>query len=178
MGIRAIALETNIQKADARYMRKGNAYGLLNVAGEKVNIQDAILPPANGLPTRMPIGSLPDVSRLADGGQVEPVLQALKEHFDLILIDGPSLTHSSDGEYMCGLAEAVFLIVEHGTVPAEKIREAARVLERVSPLVVGAVLNRMPAPRPQRSLNDWVNLIESGRWWPFGNGLHQHMRNL
>jgi succinoglycan biosynthesis transport protein ExoP len=178
MGTKAIAVEANIQKADSRYIKKGNAYGLLNVGRENVNLQDAILPPSNGLPTRMPIGSLPDGSRLADGGKVEPTLQALKEHFDLILIDGPSLTHSSDGEYVCALADGVFLIVEHGTVPAEKIREAARVLERISPLVVGAVLNRLPAPRPQRSLNDWVNLIESGGWWSFGNGLLQTMRKL
>ncbi|UCE62708.1 MAG: hypothetical protein JSU59_07415, partial [Nitrospirota bacterium] len=178
MGTRAIAVEANLQKADSRYMGKGQDVGLLNVAGEQVNLPDAIVSPSKKLSTRMSVGSLPGISRLSEVGKLGPTIQSLKKHFDLILIDAPSLTSNSDGEYVCGLGEAVFLIVEHGKVTAEKVRETARALERVSPAVVGAVLNNMPTLPSQRSLNDWLNLVESGRWWPFGNGLLQQMRKL
>ena len=67
------------------------------------------------------------------------MIQRLRERFDLIVIDLPSVLATSDTQVLTGLADHLLLVVRSGVTPSKLVRQALEELEQGK--LVGLVLN-------------------------------------
>jgi polysaccharide biosynthesis transport protein len=72
---------------------------------------------------------------------------------DLVILDAPGLMNSADAEMLIQMPAAAILLVREGRDLMPEVVAAAHALERLSPPVVGAILNGIaidPAASPQK----------------------------
>ena len=69
------------------------------------------------------------------------VLEALKEKFDLVILDTPPLSGGADGAILGAAADGVLMIVRAGETDRDAAKQAARQLLTVGARLLGAVLN-------------------------------------
>ncbi|MET0553695.1 MAG: hypothetical protein ABW221_11700 [Vicinamibacteria bacterium] len=142
LGVRTIVIETNAFHPDARFAPGDGRPGLAQVLAGDAAFEDAVTPAADGLPDRVYVGPSPDLhvprlDRLAD------VLALAGERRRVVLLDAPPVLLSADVGRI-GLAGSAFLlVVEALGPPPGQVRRAAREIERLSPPLFGAVLNRV-----------------------------------
>ena len=60
---------------------------------------------------------------------------------DFVILDAPGLNDSGDAEMLIQMPAAALLVVRKDRDPMPEVVAAARVLEKLSPPVVGAILN-------------------------------------
>ena len=142
LGVSAAAVEANVEHVDKRYRQAAAAPGLIEVLAGRAALRDAVLAAAGELPQRMPLGSIFDFHQVWKMGGLRELFAQAAESFDVILIDAPPLLDSAEPELLIGLPAAVILMVMAREYAAIATR-AVRLLERLSPPVVGAVLSRM-----------------------------------
>ena len=101
---------------------------------------------------------VPGVSVLASGSQtrevpsgtawtaMRAVLEDLKEKYEVVLVDSapPLLVH--DTLMLCGMVDAVIVVVDARSYDPQRLMEAKVLLERAGANVVGAVLNKIDPP--------------------------------
>ncbi|KAA3605785.1 MAG: hypothetical protein DWQ01_18450 [Planctomycetota bacterium] len=75
-------------------------------------------------------------------------LQAAKQRSDWVILDGPPLASGGGGGAYATLADASILVISGVGVHLEVARRGLDVLRRLSPKVLGAVLNRRAQPVP------------------------------
>lgn len=77
-------------------------------------------------------------------GSVEnrELLAALKERFDLIILDSPPVLALADTQVLSSLTDGVLLVVAAGSTATERILRAERVLRHSGARVLGTVFNR------------------------------------
>ncbi|HKD68691.1 MAG TPA: hypothetical protein VKB84_17745 [Candidatus Binataceae bacterium] len=142
LGVKAVAVEANVEHVDKRYRLSSSAPGLIEALAGSATLKEALVPPAGDLPERMPLGNAFDFHRVWKLNDLRGLFDRMAESCDLALIDAPPLLDSSESEMLIGLPAALILVVmarEYAPV----VRRAVRLLERLSPPVVGAVLSRM-----------------------------------
>lgn len=131
MGISALALEANTAGFDPA--RRGGLAALLSNADACPDIQCT-----EGICT-LPVGS----ERLDRLDALAPVLERLSRDYRFILIDAPPLLSSSDSELIIRATGNVIAVIEADALSEGEVREAARLLARLDPPSVGAVVNRI-----------------------------------
>jgi succinoglycan biosynthesis transport protein ExoP len=90
----------------------------------------------------MPSGTLPDnPSELLGSDQMKRLIEALRDDYDLILIDSPPVLSVSDSSVLASLAENVLLVVRQGKATFPAIRKAVKQLEQVHAQIVGLAFN-------------------------------------
>ena len=92
------------------------------------------------LPERFSIAQRPDGAGLVFDSAQKIVALAL-EKYDIVLLDAPPMLASADPLLLMQMPAGVILVVRAERDEVAEIRAAAQELERVSPPVVGAVLN-------------------------------------
>jgi len=71
---------------------------------------------------------------------LDTVKRALETH-DMVLLDGPSLLASADPVLLLQIPAGALLVVRAERDEIREIKAAGRELERISPPVVGTILN-------------------------------------
>ena len=69
------------------------------------------------------------------------LLHQLSERADVVLVDSPPLTGTSDAVVLAGIADAVLLVVDGRKCTRDSIARARRALELVGATVIGVVVN-------------------------------------
>lgn len=147
LGIRTLAVELNAFQPDDRYSNSiGFSEGLTSLFTpddvETISPELLIVPGNNELPDRLPVGET-STRHLMTHGKLPKILNKLNEHYDVILLDAPPILLSSDAELLGEIASGVLLVIEAGNTTPGELKRAAKLLERLNPPVVGAVLNRV-----------------------------------
>jgi polysaccharide biosynthesis transport protein len=134
---------------DLRKPRLGQFFGV----DEKAGLTTAILgdQPVEELVQAVPgddnlwllgAGELPpNPAELLNGRRIQEVFSALRELFDLVLIDSPPVLPVTDAVVLAKDADATLLIVAAGQTSRGDLQRAAEKLSQVSARVVGLVLN-------------------------------------
>jgi polysaccharide biosynthesis transport protein len=134
---------------DLRKPRLGQFFGI----DEKAGLTTAILgeQPVEDLVTRVPgdanlwlLGSgelPPNPAELLNGRRIQEVFAALRELFDLVLIDSPPVLPVTDSVLLAKDADATLLIVAAGKTSRGDLQRSAEKLAQVNARVVGLVLN-------------------------------------
>jgi Mrp family chromosome partitioning ATPase len=76
--------------------------------------------------------------------------QGLQEQFDTIVIDAPSLQHSSEGIALAAKADAVALVIESETTRLPVIEKLRDTLNAAGANVIGAVMNKRRLYIPEK----------------------------
>ncbi len=98
----------------------------------------------------IPAGALPpNPSELLGGARMRAVLDALRERFDVILLDTPPVHVAADSMILGRAADGVLLVVRAGATQRESAQDAIARLAAVGARVVGAVLNDPDHKVPQ-----------------------------
>jgi polysaccharide biosynthesis transport protein len=145
LGIKTLALELNAFKPDLRF-KASHERGLTEVLiADNLQMQQLlslIVPATNTLPDRLPVGTRHD-DHLVTYGRLPLILNYLNQHYDLILIDSPPILLSADAELLGEVSGGVLLVIEANKVNPGELQRAAKLLERLDPPVVAAVINRV-----------------------------------
>jgi capsular exopolysaccharide synthesis family protein len=83
----------------------------------------------------------PNPAELLNGRRIQEVFAALRELFDLVLIDSPPVLPVTDSVLLAKDADATLLIVAAGQTSRGDLQRAAEKLGQVNAKVVGLVLN-------------------------------------
>jgi len=73
--------------------------------------------------------------------QMADFLNHLRKHFDWILVDAPPVASVTDALLLARHADLVVYVVEHNNVDKKVIKRNVAALKKVTPNVLGAVLN-------------------------------------
>lgn len=166
LGIRALAVEANGFKPDARYRGESHSQGLVGLLDNAARIQDVVTPGNALLPERISVGQAKGRQPLSTIGELRRVFTELAQTYEMILLDAPPLLLSADTELLIGLADATILVIEAESAHKGEIKRAARVLERLSPPVVAAILNRVRVYAAGGYFADLLKEHQSGRRSP------------
>lgn len=94
---------------------------------------------------------LPAGERLAHPSELLPTLsrsswlEQLKEHYDVILIDSPSVTTATDALLLASMSDGVILVVRQGRTGRQHVRKTLDALHYVQANVIGTVFNQVQA---------------------------------
>ncbi len=90
----------------------------------------------------LPAGTIPATpSELLGGKRVRQLLDALRERYDMVILDTPPLSGGADAAILGAQADGVLMVVRAGDTDREAARMAARQLHTVGARLLGAVMN-------------------------------------
>jgi succinoglycan biosynthesis transport protein ExoP len=149
LGRPTVALETNQFAPDPRYASvRGNRNGIANRQSNgavTINVSSrhnahSIVHVDGKLPDRIPI------CRHFGGPSltmecIESLVALALATNDIVILDAPALMESADAEMLIQMPAAAILVVREGRDVVPEVVAAARTLEKLSPPVVGAILN-------------------------------------
>ena|GEM_PF-1847256 len=93
--------------------------------------------------TIMPYGSIRDAaSTLSRKENFQAILDRIKDRFDMIIFDGPSVMGSSDAVATAGFFQGIVLIIEAEQTKWEVVQMVTEKLAKAGGSILGAVLNR------------------------------------
>ena len=130
-------------------LRRPKLHELLGLSNN-VGISTALLEPDDILPLQdtkianlrvMTSGPLPpNPADLLASKRMDALLEQLREHADMVLLDAPPVTAATDAALLATKVDGVLLVVSAGTPKREQAERAKDLLEKVNANVVGAVL--------------------------------------
>jgi capsular exopolysaccharide synthesis family protein len=76
-------------------------------------------------------------------------ISALRQRFDYVLMDSPAIGVNPEATLLCDKADAVVIVVKHGSTKREVARRTKELVERAGGRVLGVVLNKRKFPVPE-----------------------------
>ena len=146
-GERVIVLDCDIRKpAIGRLMEDTAGPGLFDWLMEQIPLADVI---RKDVPTGMdyiPAGK-PEANALGllMSETMARLLQALRQDYDLVLLDAPPAQAVTDARIVAGLADATLLCVRWRSTPRSNVLNTLEMLEEAHANVVGAALTHVDA---------------------------------
>lgn len=166
LGVRTLAVEGNAFKPDPRFQGTKRSRGLI-AALEGEPIKELIVRREAGLPDRLPVGNVNDeVHHLRSLERLPTLLEDLSGEYDFVVIDAPPVQLSADAEILCQSTDGTMLVVAAEGVWPGQIARAARLVERLAPPVVGAIVNRVRVYDNGGYLTDMLRTHETGELPP------------
>ncbi|MEX3618255.1 CpsD/CapB family tyrosine-protein kinase [Paenibacillus glucanolyticus] len=143
-GKRVLLIDADLRKPSLhRVFSLPNHQGLSTLLTGLTNIQDSIqetvISPLSLL-TSGPVPSNP--SDLIDSSVMKELLNDLKEQYDVILIDTPSVLTVTDSVIVSALCDGVVMVVASGKVRKDHLKKAKEQLDHVNAQILGVVLNK------------------------------------
>ena len=139
-------------------LRRPTIHQRLNVARDH-GITNYILSPMDDLAAYLKPTTTPNLFAITCGPippnpaevfgheRFSALLQELKRRFDWVLIDSPPVVSLADASILAQMADLVMFVVKHNGNDKELIRRSVVTLRKVSPHLVGAVLNNVDLER-------------------------------
>ena len=129
----------------AEYLGLEGSIGLTNVLAGQVKVDEALQKWGRGGLTVLPSGSIPpNPSELLGSQNMRDLLAAMKETFEIIIIDTPPLLPVTDGAIMAAHSDGAILVVRHGRTARNQVASALAALNAVESKLLGSVLNMAP----------------------------------
>ncbi|RQD74477.1 MAG: polysaccharide biosynthesis tyrosine autokinase, partial [Candidatus Syntrophonatronum acetioxidans] len=129
-----------------QYLYISGQYGLIDyLRRDDVSVMDLVQKTSqNGLFV-LPCGSIPsNPAELVGGGKIKKLVDQLKEHFDIIIIDSPPLVQVTEASMLSTLVDGTILVVQFGSSSRQAVEKAKEQLERAKSRILGIVVNRAP----------------------------------
>ncbi|ANE45408.1 hypothetical protein SY83_02680 [Paenibacillus swuensis] len=118
--------------------RTGLSSILLGYSNPEESVQSTQIPNLSVL-TAGPIQ--PNAAELLGSPRLEETLSLLKDAYDIILVDAPSLLTVSDAQLLAQVADGIVLVIRSQVTHKEQLIKAQQFLEPFRPKVLGAILN-------------------------------------
>lgn len=85
----------------------------------------------------------PNPSELLSSKRMEALLEKMRETYDVIIIDTPSIMSVTDAQIVAAQSDGVVLVVDSGKLKKEVALKAKAALEHVQANLIGVVLNNI-----------------------------------
>ena len=86
----------------------------------------------------------PNAAELLQSDAMEKLLEDLRQHFEMIIIDSPPLLPVTDAAVLASRADGALVVLRHGQTTKEQWRQAQSRLEQVDAPLLGVVMNMVP----------------------------------
>jgi len=126
-----------------KYFHISNNKGVTNVLAEGLQLKEAIIQTnVKGLAI-LPSGPVPpDPGKLVESQKVKEIIDALKEMYDMVIIDTPPAMIVNDAYVVGALADGIVYIIESGRAVLPMIEHAQKLMAKADINLVGVVLNK------------------------------------
>jgi len=129
----------------SEYLRLESAVGLTTVLIGKLPLEDAIQTTAReGLAVVTSGATPPNPAELLKSTTMGTLIAALREKYDIVLIDAPPLLPVTDGALLAAQADGALLVVRHGKTTTDQVSLAVERLQAVGATPVGVIFNMTP----------------------------------
>ena len=110
----------------------------------------------------MPGGGVPpNPIELLASSRMRVLLDLLKKHFDVILLDSPPVGAMSDAAVLASQCEGVIMVIKAGVTDLKQIRRGINHLEAVDAKVAGVVLNMLDKKKDPYYYRNYVYKYEN-----------------
>lgn len=139
---RTIVIDCDLRKPSLhKKFRISNTSGLSDVLIGKVKVDEAVHSYANNLDV-LTSGKLPpNPSEMLGSKTMENLIKALKENYDIIVLDSTPLQAVTDAQILSTKADGTVLVVRAGRTKRDSAIQAKSLLDKVGANIVGVVLN-------------------------------------
>ena len=143
IGRRVALVEADTERPGlATMLGLGQARGLTEVLAGQASLDDVLLRGADGGPLILPAGGVGE--RLRRPAALLPVLNALREYHDYVVVDCSAIARAADAAVIGRAADGVLLVVRVGSTSSPSLAAALEAL--VDTPVVGCLLNDHDGP--------------------------------
>ena len=144
-GSRVLVVDSDMRRpVQHKMVGLPNKQGLVNVLLGEMQPMDAVL--ETGVPNlwMMPSGRIRrGTLGIMNGPRLRAMLDALKPHYDVILLDAPPIMGVTDAAILASEADGVLLVVQYRKYPKLISLRAKRMIENAGGHLMGAVLNNI-----------------------------------
>jgi succinoglycan biosynthesis transport protein ExoP len=88
-------------------------------------------------------------------------LLGLRDQYDIIVLDGPSVIGCANAELLCDAVDGVLMVVRSGETTRGVMLAALRILQVYGVRTIGAVLNNVDMKQLSRSDSDLAEFYNS-----------------
>ncbi|QAY67216.1 CpsD/CapB family tyrosine-protein kinase [Paenibacillus protaetiae] len=145
-GKRVLLIDADMRKPTQHHIFSvSNRKGLTTILFHQQELQDAIQHTDIDNLTVVAAGPTPpNPSELLQSKRMESLLAALRDLYDVIIIDTPPIMLVTDAQLVASQSDGAVLVIDSGRVKRDAALKAKSYLEVVKAKIIGVVLNNIP----------------------------------
>jgi capsular exopolysaccharide synthesis family protein len=142
---KVLMLDTDLRKPRLHEIFKvKNVGGLTGFLTGKINLEDALKMTAVDNVWILPSGPIPpNPAELINSDKMKEMLDRVKNHFDIVLLDSSPLLAAIDTVVLSTFVEAAVLVIRAGETTKKAFLQSYEVMQKARANVLGAVLNEV-----------------------------------
>ncbi|KQO15779.1 CpsD/CapB family tyrosine-protein kinase [Paenibacillus algorifonticola] len=142
---RVLLIDADMRKPTQHQLfRVSNQIGLTSVLSNQKEWETAIQATSVSGLSILPAGPVPpNPSEMLASKRMDQLLEKMKEHYDIIIVDTPPIMVVTDAQIVASKSDGVVLVIDSGTVKKEVAIKAKASLEHVKARILGVVLNKI-----------------------------------
>lgn len=154
-GKRVLLMDCDLRSPSMHEMfSQSNRAGLTNILANQNQWQEVVRDTTIDTLSLLTSGPIPpNPAELLGSPRMEALMEELRDHYDMILIDVPPVLAVTDSLVMSALCDGVVLVVVAGKVDKELVKKAKASLEHVNARLIGAVFNRISRKERKAAIN-------------------------
>lgn len=143
-GKRIILMDCDLRKPVQHKIFAKRNKGVTNALVEEIDpikllqeteVDNLLLLPSGPIP--------PNPSELLGAARMQRIIESLKEHCDLLIIDAPPVVAVTDASVLAAKVDGIALVVNAGSNRPEMVQKAKELLVKAKGHILGVVLNRV-----------------------------------
>lgn len=145
-GKKVLLIDADMRKPNIhKVFKKTNAKGLSDaVLSDQAPDQFVINSQESGLDLMLSGPIPPNPSEILGSKRMRAMIEKLKEHYDLILIDAPPVGIVTDAQILASFVDGTVMVLRVGHGDHKQASYAVELLKNVNANLLGVVLNRLP----------------------------------
>ncbi|WP_298841023.1 CpsD/CapB family tyrosine-protein kinase [Clostridium sp.] len=145
-GKKVILVDCDLRKPSIhKKMGISNALGLTNVLVQDVKKEDCMVKTEVDNLLILTSGPIPpNPAELLGSKKMRAFIEALKDEFDLILIDAPPVLAVTDAQILSTVVDGVIFVASYGEAQKNAIVDAKQLIDKVGGKILGVVFNKVP----------------------------------
>ncbi|REK69269.1 CpsD/CapB family tyrosine-protein kinase [Paenibacillus paeoniae] len=142
---KVVLIDADLRKPTAHHTFSiSNRFGLSSVLSQQCSLEEATQ--HSNVPGMdiITAGAIPpNPAEMLNSKRMSAVIDALRQKYDVILIDTPPLLAVTDAQIVATKSDGVVLVVDQGRVKREIGKKAVQNLQSVNARILGVVLNNV-----------------------------------
>ena len=151
LGIKTLLIDGDLRNPElTRSLCPNSGAGLLEVATGQIPLEQALLLDRSTGLSILPSAAMKDhntITELMFSQQMSDLLDRLRQHFELIIIDSPPLVPLVDGRALAEISDRIILALAWDQTPEDVVTHTIDLLSPVYDRLLGTVLTRVDLRR-------------------------------
>ena len=142
---KVLLIDADMRKPTGHHtLQLSNRWGLSSYLSQQCTLQDVVHETTISNLFVITAGPIPpNPAEMLASKRMSALLEELREHFDVILIDTPPILAVTDAQIMAAKSDGVLLVIDQGKVKRDIARKAKANLDHVNARIIGTVINNV-----------------------------------